>query len=133
VSIGMMISYSTQGSAFGMSRASIGFFFLHEMVVNCCLLPSAAAVIHAAQLTLSVGGLCSCGVASVGAQVLDLPLLGLLPVSLLGAGIALYCWYVWWSLAIIEATCFSSSHIWFVLVACEESSAFSIRSTYRES
>jgi hypothetical protein len=65
--------------------------------------------------------------------VLDLPLSGLLMVGLLGAGVAFYCWYVWWSSAIIEATCFSSSHIWFVLVACEESSAFSIHSTYRES
>jgi hypothetical protein len=48
VSVMMMISYSTQGSTFRMSRAGTGFFFLHEMVVNCCLLPSAAAVIRVA-------------------------------------------------------------------------------------
>jgi hypothetical protein len=34
---------------------------------------------------------------------------------------------------VIEATCFSSSQIWFVLVACEDSITFSIRSTCRES
>jgi hypothetical protein len=34
---------------------------------------------------------------------------------------------------VIEATCFSSSRIWLVLVACAESSAFSICSTCRES
>jgi hypothetical protein len=33
----------------------------------------------------------------------------------------------------MEATCFSSSRIQFVLVACEESMAFSMRSTCRES
>jgi hypothetical protein len=34
---------------------------------------------------------------------------------------------------VIEATCFSSSRIWFVLGACEESKAFSICLTGRES
>jgi hypothetical protein len=34
---------------------------------------------------------------------------------------------------VIDATCFSSSQIWFVLVACEESRAFSICSTCTDS
>jgi hypothetical protein len=116
-----------------MSRAGIGFFFLQDTVMNCCLLLSAAAVMHAAQLSLFVGGLCSCGAAGMGAQALDLPLLGFLPVGPLGAGVVEYCWHAWWSSAVIEATCFSSSCIWFVLVACEESSTFSICSTCRKS
>jgi hypothetical protein len=63
----------------------------------------------------------------------DLPLSGLLQVGLLGAGVAFCYWCIWWSSAVMEATCFSSSRIRFVLVACEESMAFSMRSTCRES
>jgi hypothetical protein len=63
----------------------------------------------------------------------DLPLSGLLPVGLLGAGVVFCCWHIWWSSAVMEATCFSSSQIQFVLVACEESMAFSMHSTCRES
>jgi hypothetical protein len=62
----------------------------------------------------------------------DLPLSGLLPVSLLGARVAFCCWHARWSLVVMDATCFSSSQIWFVLVACEESRAFSICSTCRD-
>jgi hypothetical protein len=116
-----------------MSGASIGFFFLPDMVMNCYSLPSATVVICAALLSLSVGGLCSCGVAGVGAHTLDLPLLELLLVGLLGAGVAFCYRCIWWSLAIIEATCFSSLQIRLVLVACKESSAFSIHLTCRES
>jgi hypothetical protein len=63
----------------------------------------------------------------------DLPLSGLLLVGLLGAGVVFCCWCIQWSLAVMEATCFSSSQIQFVLVACEESIAFSICSTCRDS
>jgi hypothetical protein len=63
----------------------------------------------------------------------DLPLSGLLPVGLLGAGVVFCYWCIRWSLLVMDATCFSSSWIGFVLVACEESMAFSMRLTCRES
>jgi hypothetical protein len=55
------------------------------------------------------------------------------PVGLLGAGVVFCCWCIRWSSAMIEATCFSSSRIRFMLVACEESMAFSMHSTCRDS
>jgi hypothetical protein len=63
----------------------------------------------------------------------DLPHSGLLLASLLEAGVAFCCWHIRWSSAVMEATCFSSSRIQLVFVACEESSTFSICSTCRES
>jgi hypothetical protein len=121
-----------------MSVGGTGFFCLCAMVVKGFSLGLAAAVMYAAQVRLSVVGLCRCGAAGVHSHQLkrgaeDLPLLGLLPVGLLGAGVVFCCWHIWWSLVVMEATCFSSSWIRFVLVACEESMAFSICSTCRES
>jgi hypothetical protein len=79
---------------------STGFFFLHDMVVNSFSLFSAAAVICAAQVRLSVVGVCGHGVAGVrsrwfgwGAE--DYPLSGLLPVGLLGAGVVFCYWRIW--------------------------------------
>jgi hypothetical protein len=63
----------------------------------------------------------------------DLPLSGLLLAGLLGAGVAFCCWRVRWTSMVMEATCFLSSHIRLVFVACEESNTFSIHSTCRES
>jgi hypothetical protein len=133
-----MISHSIRGKDLGISGGSVGFFFLRDTVVNGFLLLTAAALMHAAQVRSSVVGLCGRRVAGVparwvGVRMEDLPLSGLLPVALLGAGVAFSCWRVWWSSAVMEATCFSSSWIRFVLVACEESMAFSMDSTCRES
>jgi hypothetical protein len=116
-----------------MMVASAVFFFLHNMVVNCCSLFSAAAAMCMAQLILLVRGFCGWGVAGVGVWVLGFPFSGFLPVGWWGPGVEECCWHIRWSSAVIEATCFSSSHIQLVLVACAESSAFSICSTCRES
>jgi hypothetical protein len=79
-----------------MSVGGTGFFCLCATVVKGFSLGSAAAVIRAAQVRLSVVGLCRCGVAGVRLHRLewgveDLPLSGLLPVGLLGAGVVECC------------------------------------------
>jgi hypothetical protein len=44
----IMMSLSMRGRDLGISRGGTGFFFWHDMVVNCFSLASAAAAIHAA-------------------------------------------------------------------------------------
>jgi hypothetical protein len=134
----IMISLSMRGRDLGIIGGGVGFFFLRDTMVNGLSLRSAAAVMHAAQVSSSVVGLYRRGAAAVpacwvGGPAGDLPLSGLLPVGLLGARVVFCCWCIQWSLAVMEATCFSSSWIRFVLVACEESMAFSMCSTCRDS
>jgi hypothetical protein len=64
----IMISLSMHGRDFGIIGGSAGFFFLHETVVNSLSLRSAAAVMHAAQVRLSVVGLCRTGAVGVPAR-----------------------------------------------------------------
>jgi hypothetical protein len=61
----IMISLSIRGRDLGISGGGAGFFFLRITVVNCVLLVSAAVVRRAAQLRLSVVGLCRRGAAGV--------------------------------------------------------------------
>jgi hypothetical protein len=95
----IMISLSMRGRDFRIIGGGVGSFFLRDTVVNSFSLPSAAAVIRVAQVRSLVVGLWRCGAAgvpacSVGVCTENLPLLGLLPVSLLGTGVAFCYWCI---------------------------------------
>jgi hypothetical protein len=101
------------------------------IVFSCCSNMRSPGEIIGGWFMWAWGGWYACALSRGSAE--DLPLSGLMPVVLLGAGVAFCCWHVWWSSVVMEATCFSSSQIQFVLVACKESMAFSMHSTCRES